>query len=96
MNRVVIVICDSLRTDLITSRDAPFLSEFGQRSARFAAPSSSTCGLATHVPPNRGGEVRDRPLPLRRRARLLDVPLGCARLLPRGHLLHLRRIVAVR
>jgi arylsulfatase A-like enzyme len=36
MNRVVIVICDSLRTDLITSRDAPFLTELGQRSARFA------------------------------------------------------------
>ena len=36
MNRVVIVICDSLRTDLITQRDAPFLTELGQRSARFA------------------------------------------------------------
>src|SRR5215472_14242117 len=36
MNRAVIVICDSLRTDLITPRDAPFLSELAQRSARFA------------------------------------------------------------
>jgi len=36
MNRAVIVICDSLRTDLISQRDAPFLAEFGQRSARFA------------------------------------------------------------
>jgi arylsulfatase A-like enzyme len=36
MNRVVIVICDSLRTDLITPRDAPFLTELGQRAARFA------------------------------------------------------------
>jgi arylsulfatase A-like enzyme len=36
MKRAVIVICDSLRTDLITPRDAPFLSEFEQRSARFA------------------------------------------------------------
>jgi arylsulfatase A-like enzyme len=36
MKRAVIVICDSLRTDLITPRDAPFLSEFGQRSTRFA------------------------------------------------------------
>jgi predicted AlkP superfamily pyrophosphatase or phosphodiesterase len=36
MKRAVIVICDSLRRDLITPRDAPFLSELGQRSARFA------------------------------------------------------------
>jgi arylsulfatase A-like enzyme len=36
MNRAVIVICDSLRADLINSADAPFLTEFGQRSARFA------------------------------------------------------------
>jgi arylsulfatase A-like enzyme len=36
MKRAVIVICDSLRADLITPRDAPFLSEFGRRSARFA------------------------------------------------------------
>ena len=31
MNRAVIVICDSLRTDLITPSDAPFLSELGRR-----------------------------------------------------------------
>jgi predicted AlkP superfamily pyrophosphatase or phosphodiesterase len=36
MKRAVIVICDSLRADLITPHDAPFLSELGQRSARFA------------------------------------------------------------
>src|ERR1700751_3265005 len=36
MNRAVIVICDSLRPDLITPRDAPFLTEIGRRSARFA------------------------------------------------------------
>jgi arylsulfatase A-like enzyme len=36
MNRVIIVICDSLRTDLITQRDAPFLTELAGRSARFA------------------------------------------------------------
>jgi arylsulfatase A-like enzyme len=36
VNRIVIVICDSLRTDLITGRDAPFLAEFAERSARFA------------------------------------------------------------
>ena len=36
MNRAVIVICDSLRTDLITQRDAPFLTELGGRSAWFA------------------------------------------------------------
>src|SRR5262252_1150566 len=36
MNRAVIVICDSLRADLITPRDAPFLSELGRRSAQFA------------------------------------------------------------
>jgi arylsulfatase A-like enzyme len=36
MNRAVIVICDSLRRDLITERDTPFLSELAQRSARFA------------------------------------------------------------
>jgi arylsulfatase A-like enzyme len=35
VNRVVIVICDSLRADLITGRDAPFLAEFAQHSARF-------------------------------------------------------------
>ena len=37
MNRAVIVICDSLRSDLITPRDAPFLAEFAAGSAQFAA-----------------------------------------------------------
>jgi hypothetical protein len=36
MNRVVIVICDSLRADLINATDAPFLSQLGRRAARFA------------------------------------------------------------
>jgi arylsulfatase A-like enzyme len=36
MKRAVIVICDSLRRDLITPEDAPFLTEHGQRSAKFA------------------------------------------------------------
>lgn len=40
MNQVVIVICDSLRADLITTGDAPFLTELAQRSARFANHSS--------------------------------------------------------
>ncbi len=63
MNRAVILICDSLRTDLITSRDAPFLTEFGQRSARFAAhagvfPSTtrtSAASIATGCLPARHG-----------------------------------------
>src|SRR5215468_8495163 len=36
MNRAVIVICDSLRADLITEADAPFLGDMARRSARFA------------------------------------------------------------
>jgi arylsulfatase A-like enzyme len=63
MNRVVIVICDSLRADLITARDAPFLTELGQRSARFAAhrsvfPSTtrtSAASIATGCLPARHG-----------------------------------------
>ena len=63
MNRVVIVICDSLRTDLITPRDAPFLTELGQRSARFANHSSvfpsttrtSAASIATGCLPARHG-----------------------------------------
>jgi hypothetical protein len=63
MNRVVIVICDSLRADLITARDAPFLTELGQRSARFAAhrsvfPSTtrtSAASIATGCLPVRHG-----------------------------------------
>jgi predicted AlkP superfamily pyrophosphatase or phosphodiesterase len=35
VKRVVLVICDSLRRDLVTPRDAPFLADFGRRSARF-------------------------------------------------------------
>jgi arylsulfatase A-like enzyme len=63
MNQVVIVICDSLRADLITARDAPFLTELGQRSARFAAHSSvfpsttrtSAASIATGCRPARHG-----------------------------------------
>lgn len=40
MKRAVIVICDSLRRDLITPEDAPFLTELGRRSAQFANHSS--------------------------------------------------------
>ena len=63
MKRAVIVICDSLRTDLITPSDAPFLTEFGQRSARFAShagvfPSTtrtSAASIATGCLPARHG-----------------------------------------
>jgi len=63
MNRAVIVICDSLRTDLITQRDAPFLTALGQRSARFANHSSvfpsttrtSAASIATGCLPARHG-----------------------------------------
>jgi arylsulfatase A-like enzyme len=63
MNRAVIVICDSLRDDLITPEDAPFLSELGLRSARFAAHSSvfpsttraSAASIATGCLPARHG-----------------------------------------
>jgi arylsulfatase A-like enzyme len=63
MKRAVIVICDSLRADLITPRDAPFLSEFGQRSARFANHKSvfpsttrtSAASIATGCLPARHG-----------------------------------------
>jgi arylsulfatase A-like enzyme len=63
MNRVVIVICDSLRADLITPRDAPFLTELEQRSARFAAHTSvfpsttrtSAASIATGCLPARHG-----------------------------------------
>jgi len=34
MKRAVIVICDSLRRDLITPETAPFLSLFARRAAR--------------------------------------------------------------
>src|SRR5215470_8336612 len=63
MNRAVIVICDSLRTDLITEADAPFLSELAQRSARFANHTSvfpsttrtSAASIATGCLPARHG-----------------------------------------
>jgi arylsulfatase A-like enzyme len=63
MNRAVIVICDSLRADLITARDAPFLTELGRRSARFAAHASvfpsttraSAASIATGCQPARHG-----------------------------------------
>ena len=63
MNRAVIVVCDSLRTDLITGRDAPFLTELGARSARFANHGSvfpsttrtSAASIATGCLPARHG-----------------------------------------
>jgi arylsulfatase A-like enzyme len=63
MNRAVIVICDSLRADLINSADAPFLTEFGQHSARFANHASvfpsttrtSAASIATGCLPARHG-----------------------------------------
>src|SRR5258707_10223981 len=63
MNHAVIVICDSLRADLITARGAPFLTELGRRSARFAAhrgvfPSTtrtSAASIATGCLPARHG-----------------------------------------
>jgi arylsulfatase A-like enzyme len=50
--RVVIVICDSLRADLIGPDDAPFLVELGRRAARFTAhrsvfPSTTRASAAT-------------------------------------------------
>jgi arylsulfatase A-like enzyme len=61
--RVVIVICDSLRSDLITSADAPFLVELSRRATRFAAhrsvfPSTtraSSASIATGCLPARHG-----------------------------------------
>jgi arylsulfatase A-like enzyme len=61
--RVVIVICDSLRSDLITPTDAPFLVELSERGARFAAhrsvfPSTtraSSASIATGCLPARHG-----------------------------------------
>ena len=63
MNRAVIVICDSLRADLITPADAPFLTELGDRSARFANHASvfpsttrtSAASIATGCLPARHG-----------------------------------------
>ena len=61
--RVVIVICDSLRSDLITPGDAPFLVELSGRGARFANhrsvfPSTtraSSASIATGCLPARHG-----------------------------------------
>lgn len=63
MKRAVIVICDSLRRDLITSGDAPFLSELGCNSAQFVNHSSvfpsttraSAASIATGCRPARHG-----------------------------------------
>jgi len=63
MNRAVIVICDSLRADLITPADAPFLTELAERSARFANHASvfpsttrtSAASIATGCLPARHG-----------------------------------------
>jgi arylsulfatase A-like enzyme len=63
MNRAVIVICDSLRADLITARDAPFLTELAERSARFGNHSgvfpsttrTSAASIATGCLPARHG-----------------------------------------
>ncbi|HML10531.1 MAG TPA: alkaline phosphatase family protein [Stellaceae bacterium] len=61
--RVVIVICDSLRGDLISSADTPFLVELSERGVRFAAhrsvfPSTtraSSASIATGCLPARHG-----------------------------------------
>src|SRR6266699_2553282 len=61
--RAVIVICDSLRADLITPDDAPFLTELRERAASFAAhrsvfPSTtraSAASIATGCRPARHG-----------------------------------------
>ena len=63
MNRAVIVICDSLRRDLITPEDAPFLCELGQRSVQFVNHSSvfpsttrtSAASIATGCHPAKHG-----------------------------------------
>ena len=63
MKRAVIVICDSLRRDLITSEDAPFLTALGRRSAQFLNHSSvfpsttraSAASIATGCRPARHG-----------------------------------------
>jgi len=63
MKRAVIVICDSLRRDLITPEDAPFLTELAKRSAQFTNHSSvfpsttrtSAASIATGCLPARHG-----------------------------------------
>jgi arylsulfatase A-like enzyme len=63
MKRAVIVICDSLRRDLITPEVAPFLTELGQRSAQFvhhrsvfpSTTRTSAASIATGCLPARHG-----------------------------------------
>jgi arylsulfatase A-like enzyme len=63
VNRAVIVICDSLRADLIAARDAPFLAQFAERSARFvnhrgvfpSTTRTSAASIATGCLPARHG-----------------------------------------
>src|SRR5579883_1011692 len=63
MKRAVIVICDSLRRDLITPADAPFLCELGRHSAQFTNHTSvfpsttraSAASIATGCRPARHG-----------------------------------------
>ena len=63
MKRAVIVICDSLRRDLIMPADAPFLTELGRRSARFenhagvfpSTTRTSAASIATGCLPARHG-----------------------------------------
>ena len=63
MKRAVIVICDSLRRDLISTADAPFLTELSQRSARFinhcgvfpSTTRTSAASIATGCLPARHG-----------------------------------------
>jgi arylsulfatase A-like enzyme len=63
MKRAVIVVCDSLRRDLITARDAPFLTELGRRAAHFvnhrsvfpSTTRTSAASIATGVLPARHG-----------------------------------------
>ena len=63
MKRVVLVVCDSLRRDLITAQDAPFLCGLGRRSARFeehrsvfpSTTRTSAASIATGCLPARHG-----------------------------------------
>ncbi len=63
MKRAVIVICDSLRRDLITQEDTPFLTALGRRSAQFVNHSgvfpsttrTSAASIATGCLPARHG-----------------------------------------
>src|SRR4029077_6583304 len=76
---------------LRTTRDVPPLGlvvellprAVFQPTTGFAASCPSTSGLPAHILPNRGGKMRDRPLPLRCCPCLLDVPPRPRRLLPR-------------